>query len=270
LMSRPSMDVLQQKKIIFLHSRSKPTFDGNGMRVILGDVPLILRDITRPWTLKFQTPPTRPQALEIPFQTGPHTVPMARAIHHLAEAFPPETDIFVDAGNTGAAAIHLYPQYGRSRFSVALGMGGMGHSFGCAIGATAVTKKRSLVIAGDGSFYMYGLEIHTAWEHQLPVVFVLFNNNGHAMCHIREALYLGTPGGANLFQPARLGAGMRAMLPGLPAFDVYNETELHTALQQIKNIEGPAVISIQTDPEEPPPFKPFLTRRPYAFPNTQS
>src|ERR1700761_3408985 len=42
-------------------------------------------------------------------------------------------DIVVDAGNTGAAAIHYLPVRRRGRFAVALGMGGMGYSFGAGI-----------------------------------------------------------------------------------------------------------------------------------------
>ncbi|MFD6420332.1 thiamine pyrophosphate-dependent enzyme, partial [Streptomyces sp. NPDC060194] len=48
---------------------------------------------------------------------------------------------------------------------------------------------RTVVIAGDGSFFMHGMEIHTAIEHDLPITFVVFNNNAHAMCVTREQLY---------------------------------------------------------------------------------
>ena len=47
---------------------------------------------------------------------------------------PQDTDIVVDAGNTGAAAIHWLPARRDGRFLVALGMGGMGYSFGAGIG----------------------------------------------------------------------------------------------------------------------------------------
>ena len=47
---------------------------------------------------------------------------------------PDGVDIVVDAGNTGAAAIHYLPVRRGGRFVVALGMGGMGYSFGAGIG----------------------------------------------------------------------------------------------------------------------------------------
>ena len=47
---------------------------------------------------------------------------------------PDGADIVVDAGNTGAAAVHYLPVRRDGRFVVALGMGGMGYSFGAGIG----------------------------------------------------------------------------------------------------------------------------------------
>ena len=52
----------------------------------------------------------------------------------LDRVLPDETDIVVDAGNTGAAAIHHLQVRRDGRFAVALGMGGMGYSFGAGIG----------------------------------------------------------------------------------------------------------------------------------------
>ena len=57
---------------------------------------------------------------------------------------PTETDIVVDAGNTGAAAVHSPARSARDgRFAVALGMGGMGYSFGAGIGM-AFGRSRNL------------------------------------------------------------------------------------------------------------------------------
>ena len=52
----------------------------------------------------------------------------------LDAVLPDGVDIVVDAGNTGAAAIHYLPVRRGGRFVVALGMGGMGYSFGAGIG----------------------------------------------------------------------------------------------------------------------------------------
>src|SRR5246127_4098146 len=78
------------------------------------------------------------------------------AMSVLDRLIPDGVDIVVDAGNTGASAVHYLPVRRRGRFAVALGMGGMGYSFGAGIGmafgrATARAKghgpsRRTVVI----------------------------------------------------------------------------------------------------------------------------
>src|SRR5262249_18314723 len=93
----------------------------------------------------------------------------------LDDALPNGTDIVVDAGNTGAAAIHYLGARRGGRFAVALGMGGMGYSFGAGIGMafgranSGRPRGRTVVIAGDGAFFMHGMEVHTAVQYRLPV-----------------------------------------------------------------------------------------------------
>ena len=75
-------------------------------------------------------------------------------------------------------------------------------------------SRRTVVIAGDGAFFMHGMEIHTAVQYRLPVTFVLFNNNAHAMCVTREQLFYDDLYSYNRFGPSRLGAGLASDVPG--------------------------------------------------------
>jgi acetolactate synthase-1/2/3 large subunit len=180
------------------------------------------------------------------------------AISALDAALPDGVDVVVDAGNTGAAAIHNLPVRRHGRFVVALGMGGMGYSFGAGVGMAFARRRRTVVIAGDGAFFMHGMEIHTAIQYRLPVTFVLFNNNAHAMCVTREQLFYHDRYSYNRFQPSRLGAGLAAMFPGLPALDVDHIDALPDALHTALNHDGPSVVSIECSADEIPPFAPFL------------
>lgn len=179
-------------------------------------------------------------------------------------ALPDGADVVVDAGNTGAAAIHYLPVRRGGRFVVALGMGGMGYSFGAGIGMafgrqnTGRPGGRTVVIAGDGAFFMHGMEVHTAVQYGLPVTFVLFNNNAHAMCVTREQLFYEDRYSYNRFRPSRLGAGLAAMFPGLPSMDVSDLDGLAAAIGAALDIDGPAVISVECAADEVPPFAPFL------------
>ncbi|BCI91049.1 hypothetical protein NIIDMKKI_62550 [Mycobacterium kansasii] len=120
----------------------------------------------------------RPTGLRVPdmvqrteLRPPPWTGPGVRyrdAMAVLNDALPDGTDIVVDAGNTGAAAIHYLGARRGGRFAVALGMGGMGYSFGAGIGMALGRANsgrpagRTVVIAGDGAFSC------TAWRCTPP------------------------------------------------------------------------------------------------------
>ncbi|KDE98478.1 acetolactate synthase [Mycolicibacterium aromaticivorans JS19b1 = JCM 16368] len=171
---------------------------------------------------------------------------------------PQDADIVVDAGNIGAAAIHWLPARRDGRFLVALGMGGMGYSFGAGIGMAFARNRRTVVIAGDGSFFMHGMEIHTALNYRLPVTFLLFDNHAHAMCVTREQLFYGNRYSYNRFGPSRLGAGLSAMFPALPSMDVTDIGELAVAVAAALDTDGPSVVSVECSADEIPPFTAFL------------
>ena len=176
----------------------------------------------------------------------------------LDAALPDGVNIVVDAGNIGASAIHYLPARRDGRFVVALGMGGMGYSFGAALGMAFGRRRRTVVIAGDGSFYMHGMEIHTALQYGLPVTFLLFDNHAHAMCVTREQLFYSDLYSYNRFGASRLGAGLAAMFPGLSSVDVDTIDDLPSALQAAFDSDGPSVVAVQCSADEIPPFANFL------------
>jgi acetolactate synthase I/II/III large subunit len=190
------------------------------------------------------------------------------AMTALDAVLPDGTDIVVDAGNIGASAIHYLPVRRDGRFIVALGMGGMGYSFGAGVGvafgrASARAqdnrlRRRTVVIAGDGSFLMHGMEIHTALQYRLPVTFLLFDNHAHAMCVTREQLFYDDLYSYNRFGPSRFGAGLAAMFPGLLSVDVDDIGQLPDAVRTALDADGPSVVSVECSADEIPPFANFL------------
>ncbi|MGW7071177.1 thiamine pyrophosphate-binding protein [Streptomyces sp. NPDC054855] len=190
-----------------------------------------------------------------PAHAGP--LDMRAAATVVGASLPAGSTVVSDAGNTGATVIHHVGVPVDGRFIVAMGMGGMGHSFGAGIGAAFATGRRTCVFAGDGAFFMHGMEVHTAVEHRLPVTFVIFNNNSHGMCHTREQLFYSGDYTYNLFRPARIGEGAAAMFPGLDAVTATTTDELRAALARAETTGSPALICVETDPTEMPPFRPF-------------
>lgn len=204
-------------------------------------------------------------ALRVPPATGPG-LRYRDIVETVNAALEPGTDVFADAGNTGASVVHHLRLPRDGRFVVALGMGGMGYAFGAGIGSACARQRRpdggvrrTVVIAGDGAFFMHGMEIHTAIEHELPVTFLVFNNNAHAMCITREQLYYGDRYSFNRFHPAHLGAGLAAMFPRLPCHSPADPAELAAVLGDCFRTPGPSFVSIDCDSDEIPPFTPFLS-----------
>ncbi|MET8249403.1 thiamine pyrophosphate-binding protein [Streptomyces sp. NPDC005202] len=217
-------------------------------------------------TLQHRLPPRPPAcpahrspALLSPAPVHGATTDYSAAVAAIAKALPQDAHVFVDAGNVGASAIHALPAPRNGRFVVAVGMGGMGYTFGAGIGAALATGRRTYVLAGDGAFFMHGMEVHTAVEYAAPVTFVVLNNNAHAMCATREELFQGGARPENLFCPAGIAAGMAAMFPRLRVASADNPAQLRTALLRSNDHRGPSLVAMDFDHREIPPFQPFLT-----------
>jgi acetolactate synthase I/II/III large subunit len=231
-----------------------------------GSLRMLTQALSGPgWPMGVRVPDVlRRTELTPPLYSGPG-VRYRDAMAVLDDVVPDGADIVVDAGNTGASAVHYLPARRGGRFAVALGMGGMGYSFGAGIGmAFGRTNSgraggRTVVVAGDGAFFMHGMEVHTAVQYRLPVTFVLFNNNAHAMCVTREQLFYDDLYTYNRFSSSQLGAGLAAMFPGLTSVDVTDIDGFAAAMRTALDLAGPTVVSVECAADEIPPFAPFLS-----------
>lgn len=191
------------------------------------------------------------------------TLRQSEAIAILERYLPANGHLLYDAGNCAAAAMHLSAVPPGTTSTIALGAGGMGYSIAAAIGAQLgePAGTRSVVFCGDGAFLMSGLEIHTAVEWGLPILYVVFNNGMHGMCATRQQTFFEsritavgyTPVDAcsvarGIGAPDRLWTG-RAETPGelAQALDDYQKTS-----------HLPGVLDLRLAAEEVPPFLPLL------------
>jgi acetolactate synthase-1/2/3 large subunit len=221
------------------------------LRAVTGRLPPRLRACPQhagPLPTPMPSPVSRPRG---------RTVSYPQAVAAVEAALPQDAHVFVDAGNAGASAVHLLPAPRHGRFVVAVGMGGMGYTFGAGIGAALATGRRTYVLAGDGAFFMHGMEVHTAVEYAAPVTFVVFNNNAHAMCALREEFLQGGVRSDDLFARSDLAAGVAAAFPSLEVTAADDAVQLRRALLRSNAGGGPAFIALDCDPWEIPPFRPF-------------
>ncbi|MFE2530940.1 thiamine pyrophosphate-binding protein [Streptomyces sp. NPDC059371] len=228
---------------------------------LVGDLRDALRAVTDRLASGPRACPRHPGPVTVATPDSPavhgRIVPYSQALAAVEAALPEDAHVFVDAGNTGASAVHLLPAPRHGRFVVALGMGGMGYTFGAGIGAALATGRRTYVLAGDGAFFMHGAEVHTAVEHSAPVTFVVFNNNAHAMCALREEFLQGGVRDDDVFGRTDIAAGVAAAFPSLDVTGAESATHLREALLRGNTGAGPAFVALDCDPKEIPPFLPF-------------
>ena len=122
-----------------------------------------------------------------------------------------------------------------------------------AIGGKVAAKDRPVVaLVGDGAFAMNGMEVHTAVENDIPVVWLVMNNGGHGMVHVGETLqFKGKFNTAQFNQ--RLDVAKIADAVGALSFVVDRAGDTEKALRQALASGRPCVIDVRTDPEAMPP-----------------
>lgn len=200
-----------------------------------------------------------------PSPAGKRLLTQSKALKVLNAYLPEQGHVLFDAGNCAASAAHFLKMPPGVSNTIALGMGGMGYAVAAAIGAQLGEEKhkRSMVLCGDGAFMITGLEIHTAVDLGLPILWVVFNNGMHGMCVTRQQLFFAgriegtTYGNIDI---ARVACGL-----GTPdklwTQSVRFLEDLAPALEEYQNQRKPVpgVLELKIHQEEMPPFKPFLS-----------
>lgn len=177
-----------------------------------------------------------------------------RLMRELREAAPANALYFVDIGNVMAWALHFFPVYEPGSFHINLGLASMGHAVAAAIGGKLAAPERPVIaLVGDAAFAMNGMEVHTAVEWGVPVIWIVMNNGGHGMvCHGERLQFKGKFSTGKFRRPLDI-AGMAESMGAL-GLRVEKPGELAGALTAAQRSLRPTVIDVRTDPEAMPPL----------------
>jgi acetolactate synthase-1/2/3 large subunit len=161
----------------------------------------------------------------------------------------PEDIIATDVGQHQMWTVQTY-RFERPRTLLTSGgLGTMGFGMGAAIGAAIGTKRRVVLITGDGSFHMNMNELITASKLNLPVKVIIFNNNVLGMVHQWQKLFYGNRySGTTLDRP--LDYVKYAESAGVKGFVIRRNAEAAEVLAAALKVKGPALIDCRIDPEE--------------------
>jgi acetolactate synthase I/II/III large subunit len=173
----------------------------------------------------------------------------------LQQVLPDNAIIFSDIGGHMLFNMHHLCIGRGQRFFINLGFGSMGHGTVAAIGAALACPERPVfALVGDGCFTMNGMDLITAAEHDIPVIWIVENNNMHGITwHCSKLLTGGTPMRAAVYKrPLEVAALARAM--GLHARVVDRPNQIQDAVREALRIGGPAVIEVRVDGSVIPPL----------------
>lgn len=107
------------------------------------------------------------------------------------------------------------------------------------------------VFTGDGSFFMNGMEILTAKEYEMPIIFFVINNAmlGYVE-HGHRYLYGRTVEG---FKQQRISISDMMNSIGIKSLQISSMEQLENIGEFIEKLQGPCVIELVTDGSEPAP-----------------
>lgn len=172
----------------------------------------------------------------------------------MQELLPAETRYTIDIGEFMAYVIHHMDVLEEDTFDINVHFGAMGSGLSAAIGSKFAEPDRPVVaVTGDGCFFMHGMEVLTAKEYNLPVLFVVMNNARLGMVYHGHSLQYKRVHASFEQEPINIAAMAAAM--NIPSFRVESMDELNgSVLERLTNMNGPAVLEIALVDNNVPPM----------------
>ena len=235
---------------------------------IVGDAGAVLRDLlatlqtqlpARPWQ---QSPYTTEIAAEVsrwlasfhPLQTSEQSPPtMGRVIAEVRRALPESGLVLTSSGNLQAQVFQEMAFTQPHTYLSAGGFSTMGWAYPAALGAKLACPTRPVVaLVGDGDFLMTLQELATAVQYEIPVVAVVFNNQGWQAIRDLQWLAFGedTPYGTMFEQDNRpLSPDFAAVAAAFGAYSrrVEHTAEVAAAITDALAANRPAVVEVLID-----------------------
>jgi acetolactate synthase I/II/III large subunit len=201
--------------------------------------------------LKSSTPncmsPEKIRSLDVPLKPQ-------RIMSELRAALPSDAVLFVDIGTYMTWAFQYFPVYEPGTFYINLGLASMGHAVAACVGGKLARPDKPVVaLTGDCAFAMNGMEVHTAVDNEIPVIWVVVNNGGHGMVHHGESIQFGGKFNSSIFRhPLHIAEIARGL--GAVSMRAINPGEVEKCVGDAIKLNKPCVIEVLTDNSEVPPM----------------
>ncbi|MDM5250996.1 thiamine pyrophosphate-binding protein [Lysinibacillus sp. G4S2] len=222
---------------------------------VLGDINLSLQLLTEELRTKGLT--TKETALEGKENKEPlgdmEEYNTKNVLLSIQKYLPSSTRYTIDIGEFMSYVIHHMKVLDNDTYDINVHFGAMGSGIGSAIGSKLAEPERPVVcITGDGCFFMHGMEILTAKENNLPILFIVMNNARLGMVYHGHALQFHRTHPTFEQNPINISALASAM--NIPNFQVTELQDINQdTINNLLNLNGPAVLEVVlTDNNTPP------------------
>ncbi len=191
---------------------------------------------------------------------APATWPMRpqHVIGELRRALDPQDLVICDVGAHKLWMARTFPCEVPNTCIVSNGFAAMGIALPGAVAAKLVLPERRVVaVTGDGGFLMNAQELETAVRLGLPLVVLVWRDDGYGVIRWNQMRHFGRTLGVDFGNPDLLAF---ARSHGAAGFRVSAPSELGPALEEALGADRPAVIDCPVDYAENPRLTQALTR----------
>lgn len=173
----------------------------------------------------------------------------------LEDVLPSDALVFSDIGGHMFFNIHNLCLRDQQRFLINFGFASMGHGTAAPVGAALACPQQPVIaIVGDACLTMNGMELLTAVEYDVPLIWVVENNQMHGIIwHGSQLVGDGRPMQSIRYKrPLEIASIARAM--GLATWVVERPGAMQEALRAALARRGPALIEVRVDGSIAPPL----------------
>jgi len=166
-------------------------------------------------------------------------------IRDLRAALGPEDIVICDVGAHKLWMARMFPCHAPNTCIISNGFASMGISLPGAVAAQLLYPSRRVVaVTGDGGFLMNSQEMETLVRLQLPIVILIWRDNGYGVIRWKQMLRFGRTSSVEFGNPDFVAY---AQAYGALGFRVEGPSELLPILKEALNSGRPAIIDCPVD-----------------------
>jgi pyruvate dehydrogenase (quinone) len=170
----------------------------------------------------------------------------------LSELAADDAVLTCDSGTIATWAARHWMIRGDRKFYLSGNLATMAPGMPYAIGIQHAFPGRQVIgYVGDGGFAMLMAEFITAIQHKLPVKIVINNNNSLGQI-LWEQMVLGYPEHGVRYPQPFVNYAALAEANGALGIKVEKAADVRGAVQQLLRHQGPALLDVNVNPDEPP------------------